>query len=55
MGLEFGLDHPDVLEYSIQIDQLHNELNQIDHSLSKAGNRKKAYRFYLMENNAHFA
>lgn len=55
MGLEFGLDHPDVLEYSIQIDQLHNELNQIDHNLSKAGNRKKAYRFYLMENNAHFA
>ncbi|EJL31987.1 aspartyl-phosphate phosphatase Spo0E family protein [Brevibacillus sp. BC25] len=55
MGLEFGLDHPDVLEYSIQIDQLHNELNQIDHSLSKAESRKKSYRFYLMENNAHFA
>ncbi|OUQ89335.1 aspartyl-phosphate phosphatase Spo0E family protein [Brevibacillus brevis] len=55
MGLEFGLDHPDVLEYSIQIDQLHNELNQIDHSLSKAEYRKKSYRFYLMENNAHFA
>ncbi|WP_188069721.1 aspartyl-phosphate phosphatase Spo0E family protein [Brevibacillus brevis] len=55
MGLEFGLDHPDVLEYSIQIDQLHNELNQIDHSLSKAEHRKKSYRFYLMENNAHFA
>ncbi|WP_025845299.1 aspartyl-phosphate phosphatase Spo0E family protein [Brevibacillus agri] len=54
MGLEFGLDHPEVLEYSMQIDQLHNELNQIDHNLSKAG-RKKMYRFYLTENNAFFA
>ncbi|MDF2681236.1 MAG: aspartyl-phosphate phosphatase Spo0E family protein [Brevibacillus sp.] len=55
MGLEFGLDHPEVLEYSIQIDQLHNELNQIDHSLSKVGNSKKPYRFYLLENQAYFA
>jgi len=55
IGLEFGLDHPEVLEYSIQIDQLHNELNQIDHNLSKAGNRKKQYRFYLLENKAFFA
>lgn len=54
MGLEFGLDHPEVLEYSMQIDQLHNELNQIDHNLSKAS-RKKTYRFYLTENNAFFA
>ncbi|MGE7273904.1 Spo0E family sporulation regulatory protein-aspartic acid phosphatase [Brevibacillus panacihumi] len=57
MGLEFGLDHPKVLEYSIQIDQLHNELNQIDHSLSKVADNssKKSYRFYLLENKAHFA
>ncbi|MGN7469374.1 Spo0E family sporulation regulatory protein-aspartic acid phosphatase [Brevibacillus sp. SAFN-007a] len=54
MGLEFGLDHPEVLEYSMQIDQLHNELNQIDHNLSKVG-RKKKYRFYLTENHAFFA
>lgn len=54
IGLEFGLDHPEVLEYSMQIDQLHNELNQIDHSLSKA-NTKKPYRFYLLENKAFFA
>ncbi|GED71263.1 hypothetical protein BRE01_49650 [Brevibacillus reuszeri] len=56
IGLEFGLDHPEVLEYSIQIDQLHNELNQIDHhNLSKAGSRKNPYRFYLLENKAFFA
>ncbi len=55
MGLEFGLDHPEVLEYSIQIDELHNELNQIDHSLSKVGTNKKPYRFYLLENKAYFA
>ncbi|MDA5110762.1 MULTISPECIES: aspartyl-phosphate phosphatase Spo0E family protein [Brevibacillus] len=55
MGLEFGLDHPDVLEYSKQIDQLHNELNQLDHSLSKVGKKSKPYRFYMLENKAHFA
>lgn len=55
MGLEFGLDHPEVLEYSMQIDQLHNELNQMDHSLSKVANTKKPYRFYLLENKAFFA
>lgn len=55
MGLEFGLDHPEVLKYSIQIDQLHNELNQIDHGLSKVGTSKKPYRFYLLENQAYFA
>ncbi|QRG66841.1 aspartyl-phosphate phosphatase Spo0E family protein [Brevibacillus choshinensis] len=55
MGLEFGLDHPEVLEYSIQIDELHNELNQIDHGLSKVGTNKKPYRFYLLENKAYFA
>lgn len=59
MGLEFGLDHPEVLEYSMLIDQLHNELNQMDHSLSKVGNSngnsKKPYRFYLLENKAFFA
>lgn len=55
MGLEFGLDHPEVLEYSILIDQLHNELNQIDHGLSKVGTSKKTYRFYLLENQAYFA
>ncbi|MFD2370356.1 Spo0E family sporulation regulatory protein-aspartic acid phosphatase [Brevibacillus sp. GCM10020057] len=54
-GTQFGLDHPEVLEYSIQIDQLHNELNQIDHSLSKAGSSKNPYRFYLLENKAFFA
>lgn len=56
-GLEFGLDHPKVLEYSMQIDRLHNELNDIDHSLSQVEDisNKKPYRFYLRENQAHFA
>jgi hypothetical protein len=56
MGLEFGLDHPEVLECSKKIDQLHNELNQIDHGLSGAGSiKKKPYRFYILENKANFA
>jgi uncharacterized coiled-coil DUF342 family protein len=56
IGLELGLDHPEVLEYSKKIDQLHNELIQIDHSLSEAGkNKKKPYRFYILENKAYFA
>lgn len=55
MALEFGLDHPKVLEYSMQIDQLHNELNQMDYCLSKVENRKKPYRFYLLENKVYFA
>jgi hypothetical protein len=55
IGLELGLDHPEVLECSKQIDQLHNELIQIDH-LSEAGkNKKKPYRFYILENKANFA
>ncbi|USG66833.1 aspartyl-phosphate phosphatase Spo0E family protein [Brevibacillus ruminantium] len=55
MGLEFGLDHPEVLEYSKQIDQLHNELNQIDHNLSKVGKKNPAYCFYFLDQKAHFA
>lgn len=56
VGLECGLDHPEVLEYSKKIDQLHNELNYIDHSLSKELVRnKQPYRFYLLETKANFA
>lgn len=55
IGLECGLDHPDVLEYSKRIDQLHNKLMEIDHSLSKVGQKKKPYRFYILESKANFA
>lgn len=55
IGLECGLDHPDVLEYSKRIDQLHNELMEIDHGLSKVVKKKKPYRFYILENKAFFA
>ncbi|MEJ8545920.1 Spo0E family sporulation regulatory protein-aspartic acid phosphatase [Brevibacillus borstelensis] len=55
MGLEFGLDHPEVLEYSKKIDQLHNELNQMDHNLSKAGKKKQSYCFYILDKKAYFA
>ncbi len=55
LGLECGLNHPKVLEYSQKIDQLHNELNQLDHGLSKTEKNKKPYRFYILENKAFFA
>ncbi|MFY0544758.1 Spo0E family sporulation regulatory protein-aspartic acid phosphatase [Brevibacillus sp. H7] len=57
IGLECGLNHPQVLEYSQRIDQLHNELNQMDQGLSKAvkNKHKQPYRFYILESKAHFA
>ena len=55
MALEFGLDHPEVLEYSIQIDRLHNELNEMDYPLSVVEKNKKPYKFYLLDSKAHFA
>jgi hypothetical protein len=55
IGLECGLDHPKVLEYSQRIDQLHNELNQMDQGLSKAEKPKKRHRFYILENQANYA
>nr|WP_206529818.1 aspartyl-phosphate phosphatase Spo0E family protein [Brevibacillus sp. SYP-B805] len=55
IGVEYGLDHPDVLKYSKQIDELHNELMGLDHGLPKADRKKKPYRFYLLENRANFA
>jgi len=54
-GLEYGLDHPDVLKYSKMIDELHNELMELDLSLAKTGRKKKSYRFYILENTANFA
>ncbi len=55
LGLECGLNHPDVLRYSKEIDKLHNELLQIDHSLSKGAVKYKPYRFYIMESKVNFA
>jgi uncharacterized coiled-coil DUF342 family protein len=55
IGLECGLDHPDVLKYSKQIDELHNELMGLDQELSKAERKKTPYRFYILENRANFA
>lgn len=55
LALESGLDHPKVLEYSIQIDQLHNELNEMDYDRATVEQNKKPYRFYLLENKAFFA
>ncbi|WP_421617481.1 Spo0E family sporulation regulatory protein-aspartic acid phosphatase [Brevibacillus sp. TJ4] len=55
LALESGLDHPKVLEYSIQIDQLHNELNEMDYDRSTVEPNQKPYRFYLLENKAFFA
>jgi len=55
MALEFGFNHPKVLEYSEQIDKLHNQLNQMDYNVSRVNKTKKPYRFYLLENKAFFA
>ncbi len=51
IGLESGLDHPDVLEYSRKIDQLHNALLEMEYQSKK----KKPYRLFVFENKAHFA
>ncbi|MET3292571.1 Spo0E family sporulation regulatory protein-aspartic acid phosphatase [Brevibacillus fluminis] len=56
LGLECGLDHPDVLECSKQIDRLHNELLQMDHGSSKGkALNTKPYRFYILESKMNFA
>lgn len=55
LGLECGLDHPEVMEYSRKIDQLHNELMELDLNVSKTVRKKKPYRFYILENQANFA
>jgi len=55
IGIEHGLDHPEVLLYSKKIDELHNELMRMDQGLSKASRKRKPYRFYIMESKAHFA
>lgn len=54
-GLELGLDHPEVMGYSKQIDCLHNELMELDLIQVKTKRTKKPYRFYILENQANFA
>ncbi|WP_139490772.1 aspartyl-phosphate phosphatase Spo0E family protein [Brevibacillus dissolubilis] len=49
-GLELGLSHPDVLEYSQRIDRLHNQLLELD-----SAQGKQPYRFVVFEKQAHFA
>lgn len=55
-GLEQGLDHPDVLFYSQQIDLLHNKLLEIEKEDWKSNHlKRKYYNFFLYESRAHFA
>ncbi|UFJ39663.1 aspartyl-phosphate phosphatase Spo0E family protein [Brevibacillus humidisoli] len=54
VGLELGLDHPDVLSYSQEIDRLHNQLLELDCKQRKSGKRPY-YRFYISEEQANFA
>lgn len=54
IALEFGLDHPDVLSYSQEIDRLHNQLLQLDSKQGRSEKRHK-YRLYICEKRAHFA
>ncbi len=56
IGLEHGLDHPEVLQYSQKIDQLHNKLLELDKSELKSKQLKRNYyTFFLCESRAHFA
>lgn len=50
VGLESGLNHPDVLEYSRKIDQLHNALLEMERQ-----SNKKPYRLFVFESQANFA
>lgn len=54
IGLEFGLDHPDVLSYSQEIDRLHNQLLQLDRKQGRFEQRHN-YRYYIYEKQANFA
>lgn len=54
IGLEHGLNHPDVLDCSREIDELLNELRRLEaRKTYKSG--KKPYRLFVLENQAHFA
>lgn len=55
IGLEHGLDHPDVLDCSRQIDELHNELLRLDTLIAQNQNGKKPYRLFVLEKHANFA
>ncbi|MGD8192098.1 Spo0E family sporulation regulatory protein-aspartic acid phosphatase [Brevibacillus ginsengisoli] len=56
IGLERGLDHPEVLECSQKIDQLHNELLELDKNEVKSNKLKRNYySLFLYESRAHFA
>lgn len=56
VGLEQGLNHPDVLLYSQKIDQLHNVLLKMDKKLLlKAGGNTHRYRIFIREGKANFA
>jgi len=52
IGLESGLDHPDVLEYSQKIDKLHNVLLEMEKQSQQA---KQPYRLFVFESQANFA
>ncbi|MBO8163393.1 MAG: aspartyl-phosphate phosphatase Spo0E family protein [Brevibacillus sp.] len=54
IGLERGLNHPDVLFYSQEIDQLHNQLLEMDRKLRNA-EKRSYYRFYMCEKQANYA
>lgn|GEM_PF-617686 len=54
-GLEQGLNHPQVLEYSQRIDQLHNELNRMNQQWTEADPKNKSQRFYIMEHRVPYA
>ncbi len=55
LGLECGLDHPDVLDYSQKIDQLHNALLELDKDKSRSVAKNPYYRFFVREGQANFA
>lgn len=53
IGLERGLDSPEVLECSQKIDQLHNKLLELDKNEKPL--KRNVYSFFLYESRAHFA
>ncbi|WP_019123752.1 aspartyl-phosphate phosphatase Spo0E family protein [Brevibacillus massiliensis] len=55
IAAEFGMDHPDVLRYSQEIDKLHNIFMELELASKKKLQRRGQNSFFILEARAAFA
>ncbi|MFM1653669.1 Spo0E family sporulation regulatory protein-aspartic acid phosphatase [Brevibacillus sp. B_LB10_24] len=55
IAAEFGMDHPDVLRYSQEIDKLHNMLMELENAARKKPHRRATNSLFILEVQAAFA